>query len=283
MRHASVNAPACNLCHGSRHETLERAGGIEVARCRTCGLVFLTPQPSRTQLEQAYDAVYYDAWASQAPARAGIWRARAGRVRQCAPPPARLLDVGCGAGDFLALAKELGWDTLGTELSAAGRARAGGRGLDVFRGELWEADLPAESVDVVTCWHVIEHVADPSRLLREVHRVLRAGGWLLLATPNLEDRLFRAAYTVARRRRPRLYVPGEREVHLYCFSAGTLRRLAATVGFDRIEIGFDAGSAVERMKRLVDDLARGWYRLTGLHWGMGLELTARKPGARNSG
>jgi len=151
-------------------------------------------------------------------------------------------------------------------------------GLTAVKGEVWEAEFAARTFDVVTCWHVIEHAADPRRVIEEIHRVLRPGGWLVLATPNLEDHIFRGAYALARRRRSLLFEPGERELHLFYFSAGTLRRLAVSAGFEVLEVGFDRGAAAEWGKRVVNELAYVWFRLAGLNWGMALELLARKPG-----
>jgi len=275
-------APACNLCGGGRWETLEEAAGTRVVRCG-CGLVFVTPQPARAALEGAYDEAYYRPWGDQQRLRARIWRGRVERVAALAPPPGRLLDVGCGTGTFLERARARGWDVAGTELSRAGAAAARAAGLAVAEGELWEAGFPEGTFDVVTCWHVIEHVADPRRLVGEMARVLRPGGALVLATPNLEDRIFRAAYLLARRRRPRLYEPGEREVHLYVFSSPTLRSLLVSSGFDEVTIEFDRGAAAVWGKRLINELAYAWYRATGINWGMALQGVAHKGASPTGG
>lgn len=270
---------ACNLCGGTRWQTLEEMGGTRIVRC-SCGLVFLWPQPPRSLLKQAYDAAYYRPWEDQAHLREIIWRQRMDRVATLGPP-GRLLDVGCGTGIFLRLAKRHGWEVAGTEISHAGAEAAKAEEATVREGEIWEAEFPAASFDLVTCWHVIEHVSDPRRFLEEIYRILRPGGWLVLATPNLHDYVFRAAYTAARGRPPRFYEPNEREVHLFVFSAETLQRLVASVGFTGVRVGFDRGAAATWGKRVVDEVAYAWFRLTGLHWGMALDLVARK--ARDPG
>jgi len=268
----------CNLCGGARCETVEEAAGTRVLRC-ACGLVFLAPQPARAAIEQTYDDHYYAAWEGEARRRARIWRRRLGRVRAFAPPPGRLLDVGCATGTFLRLARRAGWEVMGTELSPAGAQAAAAEGLAVFTGEIWDAGLPPDTFDVVTCWHVIEHVTDPRRVMDEMHRVLRPGGCLVLATPNVDDRIFQKAYRLARGRRPRLYEPGERELHLYFFSAHTLRRLATDSGFQVVHLGFDRGAAAGLGKQVVNTIALLWFGLSRRNWGMALELVARKPGA----
>jgi 2-polyprenyl-3-methyl-5-hydroxy-6-metoxy-1,4-benzoquinol methylase len=267
---------ACSLCNGRDWETIEEVGSTRVVRC-SCGLVFVTPPPARSMLEQAYGEAYYRPWEDQVSQREWMWARRMRRVEALAESSAGLLDVGCGTGVFLQVAQARGWNVTGTEISPYAVRTAKARGLSVIQGELWEAGLPGDAFNVATCWHVIEHVLDPKRLLAETHRILKPGGWLVLATPNLNDRIFRAAYRVARRRRPRLYEPDEREIHLFHFTARTLAAMAAAVGFEVLEVGFDREAAVERGKRAVNELAYFWYKLSGLHWGMALELIAKKP------
>ncbi len=268
---------ACSLCGDTRWEILEQAGAARVVRC-ACGLAFVTPQPARPAIERTYDAAYYAAWERQSRRRSRIWQDRLERVESLASPPGRLLDVGCATGAFLRVAQARGWTVTGTELSPQAVRAAQADGFRVFPGEVWEAGLSGEAFDAVTCWHVIEHVTDPRRVMDEIHRVLRPGGWLVLATPNLDDYIFRAAYLVARRRRVRLFEPDERELHLFFFSAQTLRRLAEAAGFTVAAIRFDRGAAAVWGKQLVDGIAYALFRLSGQHWGMALELVARKPG-----
>jgi 2-polyprenyl-3-methyl-5-hydroxy-6-metoxy-1,4-benzoquinol methylase len=267
---------ACNLCRGSEWHLLEEAAGTRVVQC-ACGLAFVSPQPARPEIEQVYDQGYYSPWEDQAPRRMRIWSRRIDRLQLPAGRPGRLLDVGCGTGMFLQVARRRGWEVVGTELSRHGAATAARDGFRVHAGEVWEADLPPDTFDVVSCWHVIEHVTDPRRFLAECYRVMRPGGTLVLATPNLDDRIFRAAYLLARGRRARLFEPGERELHLFFFSASTLDRLAREVGFERVCMGFDRGAAATGGKIAVNEIARAWYRLTGINWGMALELKAGKP------
>jgi len=98
-----------------------------------------------------------------------------------------LVDVGCGRGDFLGRMRSLGWNVLGIEPDPVAAALAQQRGVPVFRGTLNEAELPDATADQVSLNHVLEHVHDPLRLLRECHRVLRPGGRLVLFLPNIDS------------------------------------------------------------------------------------------------
>ena len=96
----------------------------------------------------------------------------------------RMLDVGCGDGSVLKLAQELGWNAEGVDFDAQAVDAARRKGLSVRLGGLAEQRYPDESFDLVLMSHVIEHVHDPLATLREIHRVLRAGGTLAVTTPN---------------------------------------------------------------------------------------------------
>ncbi len=264
----------CNLCGGMEFTVIEDHGAVQVVQC-ACQLVFVTPVPSRGEIEKTYQDDYYEPWKQQEVARRHMWARRLVALQQLDGQRGRLLDVGCGEATFLRLAQQEGWQVSGTELSVAAVAQAAD--LDVRRGEVWEVGLPSDSFDVVTSWHVIEHASDPKKMVAELFRLVRPGGWMVLATPNVHDYIFRLGYLAGRGRWPTLYEDDERELHLFHFSAETLSKLVRAVGFTDVQVGFDRGAAAVSSKLLVNQLAYGWYRLTGLNWGIGLELVARKP------
>jgi len=101
----------------------------------------------------------------------------------------RLLDVGCGSGSYLASMQALGWDVTGVDLFpeiAAGVARS--LGVSCHAGELTEVDLPAGSFDVISFWHVLEHLPDPGRILCRAVELLRPGGLLAIGVPVYDCR-----------------------------------------------------------------------------------------------
>lgn len=269
----------CNLCGSTVWRTLEAVGDTRVVRC-ACGLVFVTPRPDRAAIHENYSEEYYRPWEEQGELRSKIWERRMARLEALLPKPGRLLDVGCGTGVFLQLARQRGWEVAGTEFSDFACKNAEAGGFPIVQGEVWEARFPENSFDAITCWHVLEHAADPRRLLEECHRIVRPGGWLFVATPNLHDYFFQSVYLITRGHRPCLYEPHERELHLYMFSHLTLRKLVSAARFQVAHVGFDQGAAAVWGKWAVEQLAYLWFRLTGLHWGMALELHARKPEVR---
>jgi len=99
----------------------------------------------------------------------------------------RLLDVGCGNGGFLMLAKQVGWQVEGLDFDAGAVQAARSRGLDVHHGGIEVLEEHSARYDVITLCHVIEHVYDPIAILRRLHALLKPGGVLWLDTPNLSS------------------------------------------------------------------------------------------------
>jgi SAM-dependent methyltransferase len=102
-----------------------------------------------------------------------------------APPPPRLLDAGAGRGRFVAAARAAGYDATGIEPSTRGITAAEAIGAPVERTSIDEARVELGSFDVVTLWHVLEHVDDPAAALDRIATWLRPGGALLVGVPNL--------------------------------------------------------------------------------------------------
>jgi SAM-dependent methyltransferase len=145
-----------------------------------------------------------------------------GKIREFTQGGA-LLDVGCGVGIFLEVAAASGFDVQGVEVSTWASEFARARGLQVSTGTLREAAYPAESFDVVTVNHVLEHLPDPLATLAEVRRVLRGGGLLVIGVPN-----FGSFAAILRRGRWRSLLPDQ---HLWQFTRGSLRNLLESAGF----------------------------------------------------
>jgi SAM-dependent methyltransferase len=116
-------------------------------------------------------------------------RQRLALVRSLVPAPARLLDAGAGRGRFVAAARAAGYDAFGVEPSgsAAGEAVAGAPGPDpsILRTTIEGARIDAGSVDLITLWHVLEHLDRPGPALERVGSWLRPGGGLVIGVPNL--------------------------------------------------------------------------------------------------
>ncbi len=257
-------AEACILCgapgeplfDGLRDRLFGAPGHWSLRRCGACGLVWLDPRPLPEDLGLLYGAYHTHerpgpaswlqrlvrreipaarlGYAERGASRAGRLLARVGPLHEAAVRSVmglsgerrgRLLDVGCGAGVFLATMQALGWEVSGVETDPAAAAVAReALGEDRVRvGELAELALPEAGFDAVTLSHVIEHLPDPLATLRECRRLLRPRGRLGLATPNAASR--------GRRVFGRDWRGWEPPRHLQVFDPGSLGRLCASAGF----------------------------------------------------
>jgi SAM-dependent methyltransferase len=139
------------------------------------------------------------------------------------PAKGTLLDVGCGNGEFLALARRMGWRAMGVEPDPHAVAACRQQGLTVYSGLI--DSLPAElagTFDVVTLSHCAEHVVDLPALLARVRDLLRANGTIWLALPNpqgLGIRLFGHAWRGLEPSR-HLCVPSQRQLQIMLEQAG---------------------------------------------------------------
>lgn len=231
-------------------------GSWNLARCPNpeCGLVWLNPMPAREEIGKAYRGYFthqvgpveekrridgmslllikiFKPWFKLLSHATGArrfekrWRKRADAFYLDAPVSgARLLDVGCGNGDLLARMRDQGWVVEGVEVDAeAVKAARAKHGLTVHCGALEDLHFPGDSFHAITMNHVIEHVHDPVSLLGECRRVLKAGGRLVVVTPNING--------LGHRRFRRNWFGFTPPRHLYLFSRNTLRELALKAGF----------------------------------------------------
>lgn len=173
--------------------TLEDGMNLHVCECTNCGVQFLNPQPTDEQLLPYYDTPYYGSSPKKfvGPIAKFVrkWQAqRAALVARRIAPPGRVLDVGCGNGQFLLDLHDAGFQVQGTELSSQSASRVPKAIADNIRvGDLLKLNLTAQHYDAITVWHVLEHVRDPYAICSEIHRLLKPGGWLFLSLPNAQS------------------------------------------------------------------------------------------------
>ena len=168
--------------------------------CARCGIIFIHPQPSTEELKRLYAAEYFEG----GDFRCGHEEAYSdpATLKRIADPELlieikaltvgrRFLEIGCAGGAFLDAARKVGFQVQGVELSEdACRFARETFGLQVFAGELADAHFPEGSFDVVFMGDVIEHLADPVAVLREINRVLGKQGMLVMALPSQTNSLF---------------------------------------------------------------------------------------------
>ncbi len=271
-----IRCPVCGGTDFRRKWNLER---YAFSRCTNCGLLMQNPQPRAADLIQRYDREYFEYEIENAEPYFQLMLLAlkdvnffselepAAGAPDCGEGARSFLDIGCATGTLLAYLKTRGWKEKGVEVCvpAAEYARDV-RGVDVHSGTLQEADLQASSFDVVHASHLIEHLNQPGVFVRDVFRILKPGGRILLTTPNssgFQARLFSGAWRSAI------------ADHMFLFSKQTLSRLLERNGFEIEKIrtwgGIAAGMAPVPVKRVCDSVVKK----TG--WGDVMIIRARKP------
>ena len=178
-----------------------------------------------------------------------------------AEPRGRLLDIGCGHGEFGALLKSRGWTVAGVDLDPLQIAAASGRGIEARQCDLTHG-LPYEPghFDAVYAGEVIEHLVDTDAFLSEVARVLKPGGIFVLTTPNLASmenriRLVLGIYPIWVDHR--LSGMG----HVRAYTPRVLRRQLAAHG---LVVEKHRGNWVRFLpQRFMDDVKAPWLAATG--------------------
>lgn len=236
---------ACNICGAEERAVLFPAGLAQAARivkCPHCGLMYSSPRARNVDhelLEQwESDGVLDGVTTDRAHPYRWRYEKESGQVRDFAatrrtlrrlhPRGGRMVELGSGLGYLLRSFKDEGWDVLGIDpWRAAPMHTRKVHGFETVPATLEQARLPDASADVVVMLHVIEHVPDPVATLREIHRVLRPGGHLVMETPRYDTLMFR----LLGHRERSLRCDG----HVYFFTFDTLRRSYEKAGFREVE------------------------------------------------
>ena len=257
-----IATPSCYLCAASE-AALQRKGvrhdtDLCVYRCQSCGLVFLWPQPDPAALAAYYEGneyrAIYDPGVTLVKRYAeGLWEAyeRVRRLRPYLSPQLTVCDVGAGCGSFLDVIRPHVGRVVGMEPEEAARTWMRERlGLQIVAN----ADELSESeFDLITLFHVLEHMPDPVAELEYLAKYLAPGGRIVIEVPNVDDALI-TLYAV-----PAVVDFYYQKAHLFYFCASTLAIVLKRAGL--------AGT-IEHVQRydLSDHLR---WMLTGLPGGAG--------------
>lgn len=169
---------------------------FKIAQCAACGFMFTNPRPDENEIGKYYQAEEY---ISHSDTSKGIVNKLYQIVRNytitqkiklinklIGPSPAsrNILDIGCGTGEFLNACKENGWQTTGIEPSAIARKNAQQKYniSPLSKEQLF--DIRENKFDVITLWHVLEHIYQLDKTIEQIDRVLSNKGTLIIAVPN---------------------------------------------------------------------------------------------------
>jgi 2-polyprenyl-3-methyl-5-hydroxy-6-metoxy-1,4-benzoquinol methylase len=154
-------------------------------KCKNCHLIYVNPVEKGIKINEAYSRRKSVDAAIIKESRLRAAEAQVELIKRYGNGT-RLLDIGCGEGFFLFNASKFGYDTKGVELSQDAAAYARREfGLDVEVKSFEELRFLENHFDVVTMWQVLEHLLYPLTTLKEIHRILKPGGMLVITTPDI--------------------------------------------------------------------------------------------------
>lgn len=168
---------------------------FQIYECKSCGLLYTEPRPNKEEIGKYYKSeAYYSHQENKKGLIPRLYEAVKSinlktkyKLATNGMHKGKVLDIGCGVGDFLCLMEKQGWETIGIEPSEEAKEIAEKR-LDhkVLKPEDFQ-NLETQSLDLITMWHVLEHVDDLKEEIHQIERVLKPKGRLVLALPNFKS------------------------------------------------------------------------------------------------
>ena len=168
---------------------------FEIYQCRCCGLLYTWPHLDDIAIDRYYNS---DNYLSYNENKKGLIpflynsvkrvnMAKKFRIAIEGTQGKRLLDFGCGVGDFLCFAQRQGYEVMGTDICSEACHRASEKIGNSVVGPEDVFALPDKSFDIITMWHVLEHISNLKMLAGQINRLLADGGRLVVALPNYQS------------------------------------------------------------------------------------------------
>lgn len=232
---------SCQICSGTESTSIQssyvylNSVELNLVKCAQCGLVYLNPQPVGDEIEKLYSKEYFLKWYGTEKKREyskNFFRRLLNQnklITNTGNTGHNLLDLGCGMGYFLEVAREWGWHSRGVEISPfAARYCRERLDFNVHCGPLETANYPSDYFDIITAFDFLEHISGLSSFLSAVKTVLKAEGMFIVLVPNYDSLLFQLDRNICKLKKVPL--PNVPE-HLTYFTLSTLKKLLEKNGF----------------------------------------------------
>lgn len=226
----------CLLCESEKIEPIKGYERHYLVKCQNCDFVFIKRIPTLQELND-----YYEHYASAhylSPITVMRYHELLDEFEKYRKT-GKILDVGCGIGLFLNVAKERGWEVYGTEFSADAIRICKEKGITMHGGILDSKNYEDETFDVITSFEVIEHINNPLEETAHIQKIMRKGGLFYCTTPNFNSLMryyLKADYNVI-----------EYPEHLSYYTSKTLTYLMNKFGFQKQKI-LTTGISITRFK-----------------------------------
>jgi len=232
-----TNCPICNGTSITNYEDIKDfaiSGEVfSISICKDCSFLFTNPRPDETEIIPYYQSDNYISHHSNKKGvvttvyrkiRSIMLKRKTKLINSFTTPESRtILDIGCGTGEFLNEAKQLGWKTIGLEPDADARNMA----VNNYQLEVNSPEelfnLKPTTFDIITMWHVLEHVHLINEYLKKISEILKSQGRLIIAVPNYnsDDCIAYKGY----------WAGWDLPRHLYHFSKTTMELIGKKHGF----------------------------------------------------
>lgn len=175
---------ACLICGSGNLKELPEYDKANLIKCRNCDFVFCKKKPSNEDLKTNYDN--YPRSNDISPITITRYNELLDKYDKYRKTN-NILDVGCGDGHFLKVAKEKGWNVYGTEFTDKAVEVCLMKGINIKKGVLNILNYENIQFDIVTSFEVIEHINNPVEEINKFSKLLRKGGLLYITTPNFNS------------------------------------------------------------------------------------------------
>ncbi len=232
----------CHVCGGTDFDFLYSVqdanqgvpGKWDILKCHNCGLGVLSPLPTPDVIASFYQETFYST-SSQLrfnsvveTLRMMLGRMRCLGIRKLMRRKGKILDYGSGAGHFVSAMRRLGVDVSSVDIANQDNSLIQGRDVIAMDNERPRMNFPEHYFDAVSLWYVVEHLLSPRETIREIRRILKPGGILLLAQQDfssLQSRFFKVNWLVLDPPR-----------HIYQFNEKNLTSLCEELGFSLVRL-----------------------------------------------
>lgn len=226
----------CLICKKSNPVDLKDFTKAGLTKCTKCGFVFAKQIPSEKELVEYYNGYGRNDYLS--PITIKRYNELLDKFEKFRKTN-KILDVGCGIGYFLEVAKDRGWEVYGTEYTEEALTICNSKGITMKEGKLIDNMFDSNTFDIITSFEVLEHINNPLEEIGLFNQFLRTGGLVYLTTPNFNSLL---RYKLKEKYNVITYPE-----HLSYYTPRTLNNLFNTCGFTKLHIQ-TTGISLTRLK-----------------------------------
>ena len=251
----------CDYCNSAFKKIIFKKHGLlypdifKVVKCNECGLIYVSPRLKEKYINKLYAKSYYGE--DNTGGITDYWNDPKNRLHKAQylfnivesirtiTKNDKILDIGCGKGDFIKLLKSKGFSAVGTEYSKFACRELKSQGFEIHNGDVAKGLLEGNTYDTIVSSSVIEHVYSPKSFLKSIYNLLNKDG-IFLCTTDIAEHFLKKEGTSWKQLTP--------DVHLYYFGKNSFKNYFNCTGFieaDQYHYAIDTSRRINKlMKRM---------------------------------